>query len=52
MKRADASGARYAAIVGDDEAASSLVTLKPLRASGEQMKVPLDEALERLRPRN
>jgi histidyl-tRNA synthetase len=52
MKRADASGARYAAIVGDDEAASSLVTLKPLRGSGEQVKVALDEALERLRPRN
>ena len=52
MKKADASGARYAAIVGDDEAHSSLVTLKPLRGAGEQVKVALDEALERLRPRN
>ena len=32
MKKADASGARYAAIIGDDEARAGEVTLKPLRA--------------------
>ena len=31
MKRADASGATLAAIIGDDEAAAQEVTLKPLR---------------------
>ena len=41
MKRADASGARYALVVGDDEAAASTVAVKPLRESGEQVAVPL-----------
>ena len=36
MKRADASGARYALIIGDDEAAAQSVSIKPLRESGEQ----------------
>ena len=31
MKRADASGARYALIIGDDEAAANAVAVKPLR---------------------
>ena len=31
MKKADASRARYAAIIGDDEAAARELTLKPLR---------------------
>jgi histidyl-tRNA synthetase len=39
MKRADASGARYALIVGDDEAAAGTVAIKPLRESGEQRAV-------------
>ncbi len=43
MKRADASGARYALLVGDDEAAHGVVTVKPLRASGDQQTVPLAE---------
>ena len=41
MKKADASGARYALIFGDDEAAASTVAVKPLRESGEQVAVPL-----------
>jgi histidyl-tRNA synthetase len=41
MKRADASGARYALVVGDDEAAASTVAVKPLRESGEQVAVPV-----------
>jgi len=36
MKAADRSGARFAAIVGDDEAAAGLVTLRPLRHAGEE----------------
>ncbi len=36
MKKADASGARYAVIIGDDEVSAQRVTLKPLRGGGEQ----------------
>lgn len=43
FKRADASGAQLAVIVGDDEAAANAVTLKPLRIEAEQRRVPLDE---------
>ncbi len=49
MKRADASGATFAVIIGDDEAAAGEATLKPLRAGGEgdagrseQKRVALD----------
>lgn len=35
MKKADASGANFAVIIGDDEAAAGEVTLKPLRATGD-----------------
>ncbi|MEW6164464.1 MAG: histidine--tRNA ligase [Pseudomonadota bacterium] len=42
FKRADASGARLAVIVGDDEAAQNAVTVKPLREETEQRRVPLD----------
>jgi histidyl-tRNA synthetase len=46
MKRADASGARYAAIIGDDEAAAGDLTLKPLREASEQSRISLDRAIE------
>jgi histidyl-tRNA synthetase len=36
MKMADASGAAYAVIIGDDEAAAGEVTLKRLREDGEE----------------
>jgi histidyl-tRNA synthetase len=36
MKKADASGASFAVIIGDDEASAGEVTLKPLRPTGEQ----------------
>jgi len=49
MKKADASGARHAIIVGDDEAAAGEVTVKPLRAQGEQRRVPLDLAADILK---
>lgn len=36
MKKADASGARFALIIGDDEAVAGQVAIKPLRGGGEQ----------------
>lgn len=44
MKRADASGARYAVIIGDDEAGRQVVSLKPLREAGEQLQVDAEQA--------
>jgi len=38
MKKADNSGAACAIIIGDDEVAANVVTLKPLRGGGEQEK--------------
>jgi histidyl-tRNA synthetase len=35
MKRADASGAAYAVIIGDDEVANDQVSVKPLRQAGD-----------------
>lgn len=49
MKRADASGARFAVIIGDDEAASGQVSLKPLREPKEQVQVSPDNAIGILR---
>ena len=49
MKKADASGARFAAVVGDDEADAQALTLKPLRGAEPQVKVALAEAIERVR---
>jgi histidyl-tRNA synthetase len=43
MKRADASGAPLAVIIGDDEAEANEVTLKPLRETAEQRRVAADE---------
>jgi histidyl-tRNA synthetase len=42
MKKADASGARYALIIGDDEAGAGEVSLKPLRDLGEQARMKVD----------
>jgi len=42
MKKADASGARFALVIGENEVAAGAVGLKPLRESGEQALVPLD----------
>jgi histidyl-tRNA synthetase len=44
MKKADASGARYAVIIGEDEVAKNAVTVKPLRG-GDQRTVHANEAL-------
>jgi len=45
MKKADASGARFAVIIGEDEVGSRRVTLKPLRGGGEQRTLDPHEAL-------
>jgi len=45
MKRADASGARYAVIIGDDEAARQEVAVKALRAQQEQQNLPVADAI-------
>ncbi len=44
MKKADASGARLAVIIGDDEADAGNVTVKDLRAERPQQTVPLTQA--------
>ena len=44
MKRADASGARFAVIIGDDEAGRQVVSLKPMREAGEQVQVDAEQA--------
>lgn len=49
MKKADASRARFAVIIGDDEAAAGQVSLKPLRDAGEQMRVETDRAIDVLK---
>ncbi|MEN7530958.1 MULTISPECIES: histidine--tRNA ligase [unclassified Cupriavidus] len=51
MKRADASGAAFAVIIGDDEIAAGLVQVKQLRggdaaAGGPQTSVPAEELVE------
>ena len=50
MRRADASGARFALIVGDDEAAANVVGVKPLREPGEQVAVAPGELMMRIAP--
>ena len=47
MKKADGSGALFAVIIGDDEAATGEVQLKSLRQAGiEQRKLKVDELAE------
>jgi histidyl-tRNA synthetase len=49
MRRADASGARFAVIIGDDEALAGEVSVKPLREAAEQARVSPQEALNLMR---
>ena len=48
MKRADRSGAAYAVIVGDDEAARGVAAVKSLRTGVAQQECPWDELPSRL----
>lgn len=52
MKKADASGARFALIIGDNEAAENKVVLKPMRDAGEQAILSLEEAADILLKKN
>ena len=47
MKKADASGARLAIIIGDDEATAGSVSIKHLRESGDQVTVPVGDIVAR-----
>jgi histidyl-tRNA synthetase len=49
MRKADASRARFAVIVGEEEVAAGEVTLKPLRETAEQVRVRAADAVERMR---
>jgi len=46
MKKADASGARYAVIVGADEVAAHEVSIKPLRETAEQTRCSVAKAAD------
>jgi histidyl-tRNA synthetase len=48
MKRADASGAQVAVIIGDDEAREGSASLKPLREDVPQKRVPLDQLADEI----
>jgi histidyl-tRNA synthetase len=48
MKKADRSLARYALILGDDEVLAHQVTLKPMLEAGEQQRLSLQQAIEKL----
>jgi histidyl-tRNA synthetase len=50
MKKADASGARYAVIIGESEAAKGSVTLKDL-AGGNQQTVDVQTAIQSMKQR-
>jgi histidyl-tRNA synthetase len=46
LKKADASGARYAVIVGDEEVAEQQVSVKPLRESAGQTRCTVESAAD------
>jgi histidyl-tRNA synthetase len=50
LKRADRSGASHALILGDDEVARQVATLKPLREESGQRQVPLAALAPELAP--
>lgn len=52
MKKADASGATFACIIGDDEATQAQISLKSLRNAAEQTRCTLDIAISLLTLRN
>ena len=49
MKKADASAAVCAIIIGDDEAAANEVMLKPLRDGSEQQRAGLENLQQKIR---
>jgi len=51
MKKADASGARFAVIVGDEEAGAGMVSVKALREPAQQVRVSVEEAVKLVKGR-
>ena len=49
MKKADASRARCAVILGEDEVAAQLLTVKPLREATEQVRIDLAQTIDFLK---
>ncbi len=49
FKKADKSGTEYALILGDEEAASGQVSIKPMRSGDEQQTLTQDQALAYLK---
>ncbi len=49
MKKADASGARFAIIIGEDEVKAGVVSLKSLRTQAEQITLPIAQVAEVVR---
>jgi histidyl-tRNA synthetase len=47
FRQADKSGAEFAIVLGDDELAANVVTLREL-SNGEESKLPLNEAISRV----
>ncbi len=56
LKKANASGADYAVIIGESEVEGQTVTIKPLRENlsdyGQQLQLPLDKAVDYLKEKN
>jgi histidyl-tRNA synthetase len=52
MKKADASGATFACIIGDDEAEQAQISLKSLRNAAEQISCTAAQAISLLTSRN
>lgn len=46
MKKADASGARFALIIGDDEVQAEEISVKSLRDQADQVRIRLDSVAE------
>jgi histidyl-tRNA synthetase len=51
LKRADKSGARFALVIGEDEAARGVVAIKDLRSAADQVEVKVSETTNTLRAR-
>jgi histidyl-tRNA synthetase len=50
MKKADASGAAYALVIGEAEVSAGTVGVKPLRGGGEQVAVPVGQVAAAIAP--
>ncbi|MCW5625859.1 MAG: histidine--tRNA ligase [Burkholderiales bacterium] len=52
MKRADASGAVYAVVIGEDEVASGDISIKPLREEASQQRLGVEAFADRYLKKN